>query len=192
MNVAFVIYDGLTALDFIGAFDPLTRLGTMEFMDITWDICGQSATATATGNLTIEIDRRSPDLAEYDILFLPGGYRARELREDDSFIEWLQTAESCQYKTSVCTGSLLLGAAGFLENRTATTHPNATELLAEYCSVSDDRVVHDDDVVTARGVSSSIDFGLYLVELLTDKKTRTAIQTQMDYPYESEIPHPNP
>ncbi len=187
MNIAFIIYNGLTALDFIGAFDPITRLDTMDFKDISWDICGQSQTATATGNVTFEIDKITPDLDTYDMIFLPGGYRARELRTDKKFISWLETAESCQYKTSVCTGSLLLGAAGFLDNHTATTHPNATELLADYCTVSTDRIVHDTDIITARGVSSSIDFGLYIVELLTDADTRETIRTQMDYPYESGI-----
>lgn len=191
MNVAFIIYDGITALDFIGAFDPITRLNTMDFMDLSWDICGQTSTATATGNVTFETDKLSPDLETYDMIFLPGGFRARELQTDDEFITWLETAESCRYKTSVCTGSLLLGAAGFLDGHTATTHPNATDLLADYCTVSDERVVHDNGIITARGVSSSIDFGLYLVELLTDAETRETIRTQMDYPYDPGIPQSN-
>lgn len=192
MNIAFILYDGITALDFIGAFDPITRLDTMDFMDLSWDICGQTPTATATGNVTFETDLLSPDLDNYDMIFLPGGFRARDLQTDDDFLTWLKTAESCKYKTSVCTGSLLLGAAGFLEDHTATTHPNATDLLADYCTVSDERVVHDNEVITARGVSSSIDFGLYMVELLTDRETRETIRTQMDYPYQRGIPPSSP
>jgi cyclohexyl-isocyanide hydratase len=190
MKIAFIIYDGITALDFIGAFDPITRLDTMNFMDLSWDICGQTPTATATGNVTFNTDKLTPDLEQYDMIFIPGGYRARELQSDDEFLTWLKTAESCQYKSSVCTGSLLLGAAGFLEGLSATTHPNATDLLGEYCTVSTERIVHDDGVITARGVSSSIDFGLYLVEFLTDTETRETIQTQMDYPYEHGIQTP--
>lgn len=191
MNIAFIIYDGITALDFIGAFDPITRLDTMDFMDLNWDICGQTPTAKATGNVTFETDELSPDLGAYDMIFLPGGFRARELQTNDKFLTWLKTAESCKYKTSVCTGSLLLGAAGFLDGHTATTHPNATDLLADYCDVSDDRIVHDNGIITARGVSSSIDFGLYLVELLTNAETRKTIRTQMDYPYDPGIPQSN-
>jgi len=82
---------------------------------------------------------------------------------------------------SVCTGSLLLGAAGFLDGVPATTHPSAYDDLAEYCEVRGDRVVDAGDVVTARGVSSSLDLGLYLVERLADETTRREIAAQMDY-----------
>lgn len=183
MNVAFVIYDGMTALDFVGAFDPITRLGTMGFMDIAWDVCARTETVEAAGGLGFTVDRVSPDLGEYDLLFVPGGFVARDLRDDDDFIQWIRSADAADYKTSVCTGSLILGGAGYLQGKRATTHPSAYELLAEYCDVVDERVVHDGNVITGRGVSSSIDLGLYVVEELSDRETREQIQRQMDYPY---------
>ncbi len=183
MNAAFVVYDGLTALDFVGAFDPITRLGTMGYLDGEWDVCARTPTATANAGLRIGVDEVDPDLGEYDLLFVPGGYAARELVSDGQFLEWLRTGVDCEYKSSVCTGSLLLGAAGFLDGRAATTHPSAYGLLEEYCDVRSERVVADGNVITGRGVSSSIDLGLSIVETLTDRETRTAIAEQMDYPY---------
>jgi cyclohexyl-isocyanide hydratase len=84
----------------------------------------------------------------------------------------------------VCTGSLLLGAAGFLRGKRATTHPAAFEALRPHCArVVDDRVVDEGDVVTARGVASSIDLGLRLCERLAGAEVRERIALQMDYPY---------
>lgn len=182
MNVAFCIYDGMTALDFVGAYDPITRLKRMDFMPLDWDVCARGETVTAN-RLSFEVDRVKPDLDNYDLVFLPGGYATRDLRHDESFIGWLRTAATCEYLTSVCTGSLLLGAAGFLNGRRATTHPTEFETLAEYAEVVDDRVVQDSNVITGRGVSSSIDLGLYVVEVLSDAETRKVISEQMDYPY---------
>ena len=182
MNAAFCIYDGMTVLDFVGAYDPITRLDRMDFMPLEWDVCAPTETVSAN-RLDLGVDRVTPDLGAYDLVFLPGGYATRELANDPEFIEWVETAESSKYLTSVCTGSLLLGAAGFLDGKRATTHPTAFDDLAEYAEVVDDRVVEDGTVITGRGVSSSIDLGLYVVEVLSDAETRAAIAEQMDYPY---------
>lgn len=186
MNIAFCVYDGMTALDFVGMYDPLTRLDRMEFMSLEWDVCAQSE-MVMTNQLSLDVDRVDPNLSEYDLVFLPGGYASRELRHNEAFLEWLRTADTCEYKTAVCTGSLLLGAAGFLSGRQATTHPSAFKTLSEYADVVDDRVVRDGSVITGRGVSSAIDLGLFVVEVLTDGETREAIARQMDYPYGDDV-----
>ncbi|WP_347276220.1 DJ-1/PfpI family protein [Coleofasciculus sp. FACHB-542] len=106
----------------------------------------------------------------------------RNLVDDPELIAWLKTSASCQFKVSVCTGSLLLGAAGFLEEKTATTHPNAFHDLQKYCkSVLDKRVVDEGDVITARGVTSAIDLGLYLCEKFAGYEIKEKIRKQMDY-----------
>jgi cyclohexyl-isocyanide hydratase len=181
MDVAFVAFDGMTALDFVGTHDPVTRLSTMGYLDVTWDVCARTETVTASGNLRLEADRVDEPLGGYDLVFVPGGFATRELRHDEAFVSWLRGAEGADLVASVCTGSLLLGAAGFLDGRPATTHPDAYEDLREFGAVRDDRVVDAGDVVTARGVSSSLDLGLYLVERLTDETTRREIAAQMDY-----------
>ena len=183
MHIAFVAYDGMTVLDFVGVYDPLTRLKTMGFRDdVSWDICARTTSVTANAGLEIVSDEVDEPLWGYDMLVVPGGFRARELVDDEEFISWLETTDVDRI-ASVCTGSLLLGAAGFLSGKRATTHPDAYDLLADYCDeVVEERVVWDGHVVTAGGVTSGLDLGLSLVAELADVGTREAIKTQMDYP----------
>ena len=123
-------------------------------------------------------------IPRFDIIVVPGGFGTRSLQHDKAFIDWLKSADHVKLKTSVCTGALLLGAAGFLTGKHATTHQNTFDELKPYCdTVVDHRVVDEGEVVTARGVSSSIDLGLHLVERLAGRKARMSIAKQMDYPY---------
>ena len=184
MKIAFIIFNGLTALDFIGIYDPLTRLKSMGFIsDLEWDICGYTEEVRDDKGLRFTPTRVHESLQAYDILVAPGGYGTRALAKDQNFIEWLRTAESCQLKVSVCTGALLFGAAGFLEGKRATTHPSSFQELKPFClSVLSNRIVDEGNIITARGVSSAIDAGLYVVERLAGLEARTRISRQMDYP----------
>ena len=183
MKIAFVIFDHLTVMDFVGVYDAVTRLKTMNFIEeVRWDICAVTETVKDGLGLQLVATRVGGSLAGYDLLVVPGGYGTRRLANDAAFIEWVRTAADCPLKTSVCTGSLLLGAAGFLKEKRATTHPGAFDLLAPYvAAVVDDRVVDEGDVITARGVTSAIDLGLYLCEKLAGREAMERIRTQMDY-----------
>ncbi len=183
MIIAFIIYNGMTALDFIGMYDPLTRLKTMGFIkDLDWDICSCTAHVRDINGLQFVPTKVGQPLLGYDIVAVPGGLASRELVNDKGFIEWLRTAEPCKLKVAVCTGSLLLGAAGFLKGKKATTHRNAFNDLTRFClSVVDRRVVDEGDIITARGVTSAIDLGLYLCEKLANKETKEKIRKQIDY-----------
>lgn len=185
MNIAFVLYQELTFLDLIGFYDPITRLKTMGFMpDLRWDMCALEETIRDDRGLAMLANCIGGSLENYDLIFIPGGMGTRTLQHDESFIRWIQTGTQATWKVSVCTGSLILGAAGFLETKQATTHPSAVAELAPYCShVAKERIVEDGNIITGAGVASSIDLGLYMVELLTDADVRQKIATQMDYPY---------
>src|ERR687883_466254 len=183
MRFAFVIYERMTALDFVGAFDPLTRLRTMGFMpEVGWDVCAVSEEVRDGAGLVFRATKVGESLEAYDLLVLPGGYGSRELSGDEKFIGWLRTAEACPLKASVCTGSILLGAAGFLRGLRATTHPKSLAELEKYCAaVSEERIVDEGAVVTAGGVTASIDLGLHLCERLAGREVREKIREQMDY-----------
>ena len=185
MKTAFVVFDRMTALDFIGAYDPLTRLKSMRLMPgFEWDICAFAADIADDKGLRITPNVVGGPLSEYDLVVVPGGFGTRTLQHDRAFIDWLRTSEPVKLKASVCTGSLLLGAAGFLKDKRATTHPSAFEELRPYCAqVVDDRVVDEGGIITARGVTSAIDLGLYLVERLASVEARARVAKQMDYPY---------
>ena len=184
-RIAFVIFDGMTALDFIAVFDPVTRLKTMGIMPgLEYDVCATIRDVTDGSGVRFVADRVCGPFDGYGMVVLPGGLATRTLVDDADFIGWVRTAERCAYKVSVCSGALLWGAAGFLEGRRATTHPNAFAQLATYgATVVDDRIVDEGDIITARGVTSGIDLGLYLVEKLAGADARVRIAKQMDYPY---------
>ena len=186
MKTAFVIFDRMTALDLIGVYDPLTRLKSMNFVpEFSWRMCALTKDVSDDRGLRFMPDRVAESLGGYDLLVVPGGLGTRSLQHDTAFIEWLRSAGPVKLKTSVCTGALLLGAAGFLAGKHATTHPNAFEELKPYCAaVESRRIVDEGDVVTARGVSSSLDLGLHLVERIAGGEARTRIAQQMDYPYD--------
>jgi len=185
MKIAFVVFNGLTMLDFIGIYDPLTRLKTMGFMpDLTWDICAYTDIVKDDRGLIMVPTAIQEPLQSYEALVVPGGYGTRMLIHDPKFVQWIKTAEPCKWKVSVCTGALLLGAAGFLRGKRATTHPSALQELTPFCQrVLENRIVDEGDIITAGGVSSGIDEGLYVVGRLAGAEAGSKIAKQMDYPY---------
>lgn len=185
MKTAFVVFDGMTSLDFVGFYDPITRLKSMQIMDdFEWHVCSTVDSVVDDRGLRIQADTIARPLDSDDMVFLPGGFGTRTLQNDRAFIDWLKTAQPARLKVSVCTGALLLGAAGFLRGRRATTHPSAYKELEPYCgSVTQARVVDEGDVITAGGVSSAIDAGLHIVQKLAGAEARARIALQMDYPY---------
>jgi transcriptional regulator GlxA family with amidase domain len=186
MRIAFVLFEGLTALDLVGLYDPLTRLRSMGFMpDLEWDFCARTRQVRDDRGLRLSATRVGEPLTGYDLVVVPGGFGTRPLRNDAAFLDWLRTAEEAPLKASVCTGALIYGAAGFLQGRRATTHPSAYELLRPYCAevVRDSRVVDEGPVVTARGVTAALDLGLHLVRRLAGAEAAARMRIQMDYPY---------
>jgi len=141
MRLGFVIFDGMTALDFIGVYDPLTRLRSMGFMpEMGWDICAYAAPVADDRGLGFYPTKIAKSLADYDVLIVPGGLATRQLVADRCFLP--------VKSFGVCTGSLLLGAAGFLKGKQATTHPSAFAALALYCAkVVAERVVDAGDII---------------------------------------------
>jgi cyclohexyl-isocyanide hydratase len=183
MKAAFIIYDGMTALDFVGVYDALTRLKTMNYIpDFDWEICAHTEEVIDSTGLRFTPTMTGGSLQDFDMVIVPGGYGSRKLVGDDEFILWLKSSERCKLKASVCTGSILLGAAGFLKGKRATTHQSAFEELRPFCeTVVDEKVVDEGEIITARGVTSAIDLGLYLCEKLAGRDARERIQRQMDY-----------
>lgn len=186
MKIAFVLFDGLTFLDFAGFYDVINRLNFFEQTKGTsWETCAMTDQVTDESGLTLKVDRVKPNLAEYDLVFVPGGMGTRKLRFDEAFVGWLRQAENVPLKVSVCTGSLLMGAAGFLTGKKATTHPNVYDLLQPYVAeVIQTRIVKDGNVITAGGVATSIDLGIYVVGLLAGQEAAANVKLQIDYPYD--------
>ncbi len=183
MKIAYILFDGITLLDFFGFYDPIKNIKTLKYLEhLDWDLCATQETIKDSFGLEIHIDQVYPDLSEYDMIFIPGGYGTRSLQFDENFIAWIRTAKDVKFKISVCTGSLILGAAGFLKDKSATINFKAYDALEQYCSnVLPHRIVDDHNTITAGAVTSSIDLGLYVCEKLIGKEKTEHIIKGMDY-----------
>ena len=188
MKAALVVFDGMTYLDFVGFYDGVTRLKSMNIIpDFEWRICSnrkEIGDDRGPTGMKMLADSIMEPLGGYDLLYVPGGMGTRKLQHDAGFVDWIRTAAPVKLKVSVCTGALLLGAAGFLKGRRATTHPRALKELEPYCgTVLTDRVVDEGDVITGSGVATSLDLGLHVVQRLAGAEARDRVANQMCYPY---------
>jgi cyclohexyl-isocyanide hydratase len=183
-RIAFLVFPRLTFLDFIGGYDALRRVAGMGVdRDVTHRVIGTESSIVDDSGLRVIPDAVYEDLAPYDLLYVPGGFGTRALMEDARCIDYLRGWGTERPVVSVCTGALLLGRAGHLAGKRATTHHNAYDALRPFCRevVTDQRVVDEGRVVTAGGVSSSLDLGLYLVERYWGADARKTIAAQMAY-----------
>lgn len=182
MQIACVLFPRLTALDVVGPYEVLQRLP-----DATVTFVGHRTgeVRTENGFLGLTIDATFDDVPNPEVVVVPGGVGTRALMEDDAILDWLREVHrTTRYTTSVCTGSLLLGAAGLLDGLTATTHWSVMDTLARTGAVpTDQRVVEhlDRRIITAAGVSSGIDMALRLSELLVDDVAAKAMQLMVEY-----------
>jgi putative intracellular protease/amidase len=191
MKISILIFDRLTALDAVGPYEVLSRLPGAELEFVAAEA---GPKRTDTGTLALNADRAIGAGDTSDILLVPGGPGTRELLGDERVLEWVREAHaSSTWTTSVCTGSLLLGAAGVLEGLRATTYWAFLEQLREYgAEPVAERVVFDGRVVTAAGVSSGIDMGLSLAAEIGGEDLAKAIQLGIEYdpqpPFDSGSP----
>ena len=180
MDVAIPLYDRFTALDAVGPYDVLSRIpGTR-----VWFIAAEPGPLrTENGMLALTADHALEELPEPNVIVVPGGFGTRVLLEDERMLGWIRHAhESSTYTTSVCTGSLLLGAAGVLDGLEATSHWLELETLARFgAKPTSRRVVEQGKVITAAGVSSGIDMALLLTARLTNDQVAEAIQLAIEY-----------
>jgi len=183
-RIAFLVFPRVTFLDFVGAYDALRRLAAMAIDPaVTHRVIGTEAEIVDDTGLRIRPDSVYEDLAAFDLLYVPGGLGTIALMDDRRAIDYLATWGHERPLASVCSGALLLGQAGYLRDKRATTHHRTLDLLRPLCRevVTDRRVVDEGTVVTAGGVSSSLDLGLYLVEKFWGGEARVKIAAQMEY-----------
>ena len=182
MQIAIPLFPRFTALDGIGPYEVLQRI---PGYDITFIGHERGEVRSENGFLGITVDAVFEDIPHPDIVVFPGGVGTRPLMHDERVLEWVRTAHATStFTTSVCTGSLVLGAAGLLEGLTATTYWSAMDVLANLgAKPTGQRVVEhlDQRIITAAGVSSGIDMALRLVELLIDDTAAKACQLMIEY-----------
>ncbi len=181
-TIAIPLFPKFTALDGIGPYEVLQRIPDF---DVTFVGHERGVVRSDNGFLGIEVDATFEELPGPDVVVFPGGIGTRALLDDERALDWLRQAHATTtFTTSVCTGSLVLAAAGLLDGLTATTHWGSRDILPRYGAiVSEDRVVEhlDQRIITAAGVSSGIDMALRLVELLVDRTAAEASQLMIEY-----------
>jgi putative intracellular protease/amidase len=180
LRIAIPIFDQLTALDAVGPYEVLSRLpdATVSFV-----AAEPGPKRTENGMLALTADLSFAELTDPDVIVVPGGIGTRALMHDEPTLAWLRGAHrTAQWTTSVCTGSLLLAAAGLLHGLEATTHWMAMELLGELGAVPvSRRVVQAGTIITAAGVSSGIDMALTLAAHIGGDRVAQAIQLGIEY-----------
>jgi transcriptional regulator GlxA family with amidase domain len=181
MDIAIAAFDNMAALDAIGPFEVLAHLPDAT---IQWVGLAPGVVRTEEGaGVGINVDKPFEDVPRPDIIVIPGGHGEQQLRTDDRFMAWLLAAhETSTWTTSVCTGSLLLGAAGLLRGKRATSHWLALDTLPEFgAEPTLERVVVDGKIVTAAGVSSGIDMALLLASKVAGDEVAQTIQLGIEY-----------
>jgi transcriptional regulator GlxA family with amidase domain len=180
MDIAILLYPRLTALDAIGPYEVLSRLpgASLEFVATE-----RGPVRTDNGMLTLVAEHSLDDMPHPDIVLVPGGPGEVAARAGRPVLDWLRAVdETSSWTTSVCTGSLILAAAGLLDGRRATSHWLALEQLRRLGAVPvRERVVFDGKMVTAAGVSAGIDMALALAAAVAGETVAQAIQLGIEY-----------
>ena len=195
MKIAILLFDRFTALDAIGPYEVLARIPEAELSFVATEA---GELRSDTGALMIAVERTIDQVPDPDIVLVGGGEGNRPLLRDERVLGWLRAAhETSTWTTSVCTGSLVLGAAGILRGKRATSHWAHRERLAEFgAEPVAERFVVDGKVVTAAGVSAGIDMALQLAALATHENVAKAIQLGIEYdpepPFNSGSPETAP
>jgi len=194
-NVGILIFENVEVLDFAGPFEVFSRTRTVPGPEsrrsddsapfYVFTVAKSKDPIAATGGLIVVPHHDFSDAPRIDLLVVPGGFGTRPLLHDEETLEWIRrTAAASQQVTSVCTGSLLLGKAGLLEGKRATTHWAALDLLESLGTGADvqrELRVVDDGIITSAGVASGIDMAFYVVERLCGRDVADETARYIEY-----------
>jgi putative intracellular protease/amidase len=180
MDIAIPLFDRFTALDAIGPYEVLSRLPGYR---VTFVAESPGVRTTDNGMLGLVAEKALADMPHPEIVVVPGGIGTRAMMRDEVLIDWVRGAHATsRFTCSVCTGSLVLGAAGILDGLQATTHWAAMELLGSTGAIpTPQRVVEQGKVITAAGVSAGIDMALTLAARVAGDAVAQAIQLGIEY-----------
>jgi transcriptional regulator GlxA family with amidase domain len=180
IHIAMLLYDNMTSLDFIGPFDVF---GIMPNSKIRTVAKQAGPIRIDAGIPLLNAQHSLSEVTEADILFVPGSIDNSHIQKDDEILDWVRRIDrTSRWTTSVCTGSLILAAAGLLKGVRATTHWAVLQTLEPHGAIpTQERVVRDGKYVTGAGVSAGIDMALTLAALEHDEMTAKCVQLAIEY-----------
>jgi putative intracellular protease/amidase/uncharacterized protein (DUF952 family) len=194
-KIGFIAFAGMTLLDLVGPLDALSRIASMGFDGTTTcevialtkppdDATVVDVVAWTGAGATLRAARYRPALDAFDLLVIPGGHGTADLEDDEEALAYIRSFPENRMIASVCTGALVLGAAGRLKGKRATTHHRFLESLTRHgAQVARERVVDEGQIVTAGGVTAGIDLGIHLVHRLAGADAATTIAQQMEHAF---------
>ena len=194
LTIGLLLFPRMTQLDLTGPFEVFTKLPGSQVL-LLWKTLQP---VEADSGLRILPDAALHDHPPLDVICIPGGPGVGTLMEDPGVIDWLrEQARHARYVSSVCTGSLVLGAAGLLRGKRATSHWGYRDLLEQFGAIpTPGRVVRDGNLFTGGGVTAGIDFALTMVAELASPAKAQAIQLQIEYapaaPFDAGTPETAP
>jgi transcriptional regulator GlxA family with amidase domain len=195
MEIALLLYDGLAPLDAVGPYEVMRNVPGWEVRTVAK---AKGEVRSEDGTLALFADHALAELTAPDVVLVPGGLGNRRLLGDEELLGWLREVDrETKWTTSVCTGSLLLGAAGLLDGKRATTNWLVLDALAEFgAEPVGGRFVEDGKVITAAGVTAGIDMALHLVSREVSPEMAQAVQLGIEYdpdpPFDSGSPEKAP
>jgi putative intracellular protease/amidase len=181
VNIAILLYEGVTALDVVGPYEVLARIPGVH---IEFVAESPGTIRTDTGFLEFTATAGFDECRRADVLLIPGGAEGtRRAAGSETLLDWVRDVhEQTRYTASICTGAVILGAAGLLKGRRATTHWSDSDELSGYGAVVvNRRIVESGRIITAAGVSAGIDMALALVDRLEDRELAESIQLIIEY-----------
>ncbi|MFQ6108859.1 MAG: DJ-1/PfpI family protein [Candidatus Aminicenantales bacterium] len=188
MKIAIFVFPGLEELDFVGVFEVLAKAEEMRkegMLDahesIEIEIVSFEQEIVCAHDMVIKAHRIYDGLENYDVLIIPGGRGIHSLKDNRGFLKDIEEFARERLIASVCTGSFVLAWAGLLSGKKATTHHLHSKDLEGFCQVIPERIVVDGNVITAGGISSSIDLGLRMLEIFFDENIAEQVAARIEY-----------
>lgn len=181
MNITYLLYDGITALDVVGSYEFLSRVPNVK---IRFAALYKGPIKTDAGLLTLQADYSIDEITKTDVLIVPGATISfLEMVQSKQVLNWIKNIhEKTTYTVSISSGAVILGAAGLLKERNVTSHWYAKRFLESYDVIlSNERFVQDGKIITSAGVTASLDLGLFLSEKLSTPEIAQSIQLILEY-----------
>lgn len=189
-KIGIYIFPDVEELDFIGVFEVLTKTRTLKeagtllsHHPLQVDVLASQKRIKCANGLVVVPHGTIDDFTDYDMLIIPGGRGIHVLIEDKPFLRKIKEFSKTKFIGSVCTGAFILAEAGVLKGRVATTHFNHREKLSDFCRVTNERVVIDGNVITAGGISCSLDLGLTILELIYGENVASMVAERLELPH---------